>query len=149
MTLDDDNENLRRIPLLAIFEPGALTALAFSAETRLLRAGDTLFRRGEASDGGYILMTGSVALDLHDDGRPAEKILRPWALIGEIALVAASTRPITAIAREPTTVLKISRGLFHQVLEQHPITAARTRDFFRTRLLEFAEGMKLDAEGSA
>jgi CRP-like cAMP-binding protein len=146
MTLDDDIVNLTRIPLFANFEPGALRMLAFTSETRLLRAGDTLFRRGEASDGGYVLTIGSIALDRHDDGRPAEKILRPWTLLGEVALVAASTRPVTAIAREPTTVLKIGRGLFHQTLEQHPLTAARARDFFRTRLMEFAEDMKFDDE---
>lgn len=145
MTLDDDIDNLTRIPLFAIFEPGALQTLAVSAETRLLRAGDTLFRRGEASDGGYILCIGSIALDPHDDGRPADRILRPWTLIGEVALVAPSTRPANALAREPTTVLKISRALFHQVLEQHPLTAARVRDFFRRRLLEFADSLEFDA----
>jgi CRP-like cAMP-binding protein len=108
-----------------------------ASETRLLRAGDALFRRGEESDGGYILTIGSIALATHDDGRPPAQVLRPWALIGEIALVAPSLRPVTAMALEPTTVLKIGRALFLQILEQHPATAARTRDFFRDRLLDF------------
>ena len=54
MTLDDDIDNLARIPLFSIFEPNALRMLALSTETRLLRAGDVLFRRGEMSDGGYV-----------------------------------------------------------------------------------------------
>ncbi|WP_442754375.1 cyclic nucleotide-binding domain-containing protein [Methylocystis sp. JAN1] len=138
MTLDDDIDNLTRIPLFAIFETGALRNLAFASETGLLRAGDILFRRGEESDGGYILTMGSVALTTHDDGRPANHVLRPWALIGEMALVAPSLRPVTALALEPTTVLKINRTIFHQILEQHPATAARARDFFRQRLVDFA-----------
>lgn len=137
MALDDDIDNLTRIPLFAIFEESALRMVAFSSETRLLRAGDTLYRRGEPSDGGYILSAGSIALELHEDGRPAEHILRPWAVLGETALIAPTIHPATAIAREPTTVLKLSRALFHQVLEQHPLTAARTRDFFRDRLIDF------------
>ena len=137
MTLDDDIDNLTRIPLFAIFETGALRMVAFSSETRLLRAGDNLFRRGEESDGGYILTMGAVALSTHDDGRPPSHVLRPWALIGETALVAPSLRPVTARAFEPTTVLKIGRTLFHQILEQHPVTAARARDFFRERLVDF------------
>jgi len=140
MTLDDDISNLTRIPLFAIFEPGALRMLAFSSEARLLRTGDMLFRRGETSDGGFILTMGSVALDPYDDGRPPMQILRPWALIGEMALLAPLTRPVTAMAREPTTVLRTSRTLFHQILERHPLTAARTRDFFRDRLVDFAHG---------
>lgn len=137
MTLDDDIDNLTRIPLFAIFEPGALRMLAFSSETRLLRAGDQLFQKGEESDGGYILTMGSVALATHDDGRPPAHVLRPWALIGEIALVSPSRRPVTARALEPSTVLRIGRTLFHQILEQHPGTAARARDFFRERLVDF------------
>jgi CRP-like cAMP-binding protein len=137
MALDQDIDNIARIPLFAIFEENALRMVAFSSETRLLRAGDALFRRGEPSDGGYILSAGSVALLLHDDGRPAEHVLRPWAILGETALVAQTIHPATAVAREPTTILKLSRGVFHQILEQHPLTAARLRDFVRDRLIDF------------
>lgn len=136
MTLDDELDNLRRIPLFAIFETAALQMLAFSSETRLLRAGDILFERGQESDGGFILILGSVGLS-PDGARMPARVLRPWALIGEMALVAPSLRPVTARALEPTTVLRIGRPLFHQLLEQNPATAARVRDFFRDRLVDF------------
>lgn len=138
VTLDDDIENLERIPLFATFEPAALRMLAFSAETRLLHPGDVLFRRGEASDGGYILTMGSIGLDPHDDGRPPEVAVAPWTLIGETALAAPTTRPSTAVASEPSTVLRVGRPLFLQILEQHPATAARAREYFRSRLVDFA-----------
>jgi CRP-like cAMP-binding protein len=146
MARDDDLENLMRIPLFAAFEPEALRMLAFNGETRLLRAGDRLFRRGEESDGGYVLTNGSIALETHDDGRPAEKILRPWTLLGETALIAATARPVTATAREPSTVLKVSRGLFHQILEQHPLTAARVRGLVKERLRDFTRELTLEAK---
>lgn len=149
MALDDDIDNLTRIPLFAIFEASALRMLAFSSETRLLRAGDILFRRGEPSEGGYILSAGSIALELHDDGRPPAHILRPWAVLGETALVAPSIRPTTAVAREPSTVLRITRTQFHQILEQHPVTASRARDFFRDRLIDFTRNAAVNSEKSA
>jgi len=65
--------------------------------------------------------------------------------LGETALVAATSRPMTAFAREPSTVLKISRTLFHQILEKHPATAARVRALFQDRLTQFAAGLKIDA----
>lgn len=142
MTLDDDIENLGRIPLFATFEPSALRMLAFSAETRLLHPGDVLFRRGEASDGGFILTMGAIGLDPRSDGfgdgRPPQVTLAPWTLIGETALVAPTTRPSTAVASEPSTVLRVGRPLFLQILEQHPATAARAREYFRSRLVDFA-----------
>jgi CRP-like cAMP-binding protein len=148
MTLDDDIANLSRIPLFAIFEPSALRMLALSAEARLLRAGDVLFRRGETSDGGYVLTMGSIVLESHNQRRPRSLIIRPWTLIGETALVASSTRPAAAVAREPATVLKILRPTFHVILEQHPATAARARDFFRRRLLHFIREAGVDESTS-
>jgi CRP-like cAMP-binding protein len=148
MTLDDDIDNLARIPLFSNFEPNALRMLALSTETRLLRAGDVLFRRGEMSDGGYVLTLGAIALTAANDGRPQAKIVRPWTLIGETALLAPSTRPAAAIAQEPAKVLKILRPLFHLVLEQHPATAARVRDFFRCRLLDFIHDIGAEASAS-
>jgi len=139
MALESDVNKLCEIELFQSFEPEALRLFAFGAEMRLLRSGDTLFRRGEPSDGGYILMSGSIAIAIADDGRPSEKIVRPIALIGEVALMASTTRPATAIAREPTTVLKAPRALFHRVLEEYPITASRVRTFLAARLKDLAQ----------
>lgn len=149
MTPDDAIENLARIPLFAIFEPNALHMLARSTDARLLRTGEVLFQRGETSDGGYVLAAGSIALDLHNGGRPPSIVVRPWTLIGEAALIAPSTRPATAIARETTMALKILRPLFHLILEQHPATAARVRELFRRRLLEFIRNAGVEASAYA
>ena len=47
MALDDDMTLLARQPLLSLMERDALRLLAFAAESRILRAGDVLFRAGE------------------------------------------------------------------------------------------------------
>ncbi len=144
MALHSELNELKRIELFAAFETDALRALIFSAETRLLRGGDVLYRRGEAADGGYILENGSIAIETGEPGPPADKIIKPVALLGEVALIAATTRPVTALAREPSTVLKIQRTLFHRILEKYPTTAAQVRKLFKDRLVKFAQGMKFD-----
>jgi len=146
MARDTELDELLKIELFAALEAEALRAVVFGAEMRLLRAGDTLFRKGEAADCGYLLTKGSIALEAGEPGRPADRILQPVVLLGEIALIAATTRPMTALAREPTTVLKISRALFHQTLEKFPATAARVRQLFKDRLANFVTGLKLEAE---
>jgi CRP-like cAMP-binding protein len=60
MAPDDYTEALKLIPLFDAMEPQALRSLVFGGETRLLRAGETLFRRGEASDCGFVLTSGSI-----------------------------------------------------------------------------------------
>jgi CRP-like cAMP-binding protein len=139
MALVDDVRDLARNTTLRDLDPEALRLIAFSAETRILRAGDVLFERGDISDGGYVVLSGSIALAA--DGEPA--IARPPMLIGDTALIASTQRPATATAQEPTTVLKISRTLFHRVLAEYPDSAVRLRQTLAARLI--ALGQDLDA----
>ena len=71
MSLEDDMALLATRALLAGMERDALRLLAFAAETRQLRAGDVLFRKGDVSDGGYVVASGAIAMieDDDDDGR--------------------------------------------------------------------------------
>src|ERR1700724_526928 len=137
MGLEDDVSQLARIPALAVIEPEALRLIAFSAETRILRAGDVLFRRDEISNDGFVVLAGSIAMDASGDGAVTARIVRPPGLIGDLALLTQTRRPATAIAREPSTVLRISRLLFRRVLHEFPDSAERLRQSLRARLLPF------------
>jgi CRP-like cAMP-binding protein len=139
MALDDDARALAAHPTLAALEPEALRMLAFSAETRILRAGDVLFRRDDPSDGGFFILSGAIALDIADNGGQAARILGPGTLIGDIALITKTRRPATAMAREPSSVLKITRPLFHRILNEHPRSAVRVRQVIAERLRGFTQ----------
>jgi CRP-like cAMP-binding protein len=133
MSLEDDMALLSRVAMLADMDRDALRLLAFAAESRQLRAGDVLFRKGDVSDGGYVVAQGSIAL-IEDDTKTADAIIGPGALIGEIALISETKRPATAIAREPTTVLRLSRGMFRRTMEEYPELAQRLAADLRHRI---------------
>ncbi|MGH6868490.1 MAG: cyclic nucleotide-binding domain-containing protein [Methylocella sp.] len=137
MGLEDDIGKLARIPAFAGIEPEALRLIAFSAETRILRAGDVLFRRDEISNDGFVVLAGSIAMDASGDGAVTARIVRPPGLIGDLALLTETRRPATAIAREPSTVLRISRLLFRRALQEFPDSAERLRQSLRASLLQF------------
>src|ERR1700760_3978953 len=101
MARDDDLHDLTRHPIFAVLEPEALRFIALSAGQRILRSGEILFSRDEPSDGGYFLRSGCVVLEGAASAR-SEKVIRPPALIGEMALIAPTRRPATAVAREPS-----------------------------------------------
>ncbi|WP_376985036.1 cyclic nucleotide-binding domain-containing protein [Bosea sp. R86505] len=139
MALDDDIALLARQPLLGLMERDALRLVAFAAESRILRAGDVLFRVGEPSDGAVLVISGAVALDSREDGQPAQEIVGPGALIGEMALFTAVARPVTAIAREPTQVMRLSRSVMRRVLAESPASAEAVAAAISDRLRGFVD----------
>lgn len=137
MALDDDIALLARQPLLSLMERDALRLVAFAAESRILRAGDVLFRVGEPSDGALLIVSGAVALNSREDGGPADEIVGAGALIGEMALFTSVARPVTAIAREPTQVMRLSRSVMRRVLAESPASAEAVAAAISERLRGF------------
>jgi CRP-like cAMP-binding protein len=140
MALDEDLRNLARNPTLAALEPEALRRLALAAMPRSLRAGDILFRRDEASDGGFLLCSGSIAID-RSGYHSAARIVYPPALIGEMALITPTRRPATAVAHEPSSVLEIPREIFQRTLSESPRSAERLWRLVATRLRSFVDDL--------
>ena len=136
MGLEDDVGKLARNPTFAAIDPEALRLIAFSADRRVLRAGDVLFRRDEISNDGFVVLTGSIAVDPSGHGAATARIVRPPGLIGDLALITQTRRPATAIAREPSTVLRISRQLFHRVLYEFPDSAKRLQQSMSASLIQ-------------
>jgi CRP-like cAMP-binding protein len=149
MALEADVRHLSRIPTFAVLDFDALRLLAVGAETVTLRRGEVLFRRDEASDGGFVLISGAIALDPGEFGQ-GEQLVRPPTLIGDMALITKTRRPATAIAREPSTLLKISRQLFHRMLNDSPTSAERLKRILSDQLLAFMrdlDGIMRNEEG--
>jgi CRP-like cAMP-binding protein len=140
VSLEDDIALLTRVPFLAGMDREALRLLAFAAETRHLEAGESLFKKGEASDGGYVVAKGGLAL-VEDDQRTADAVVGPGALIGEVALISETKRPATAVAREPTTVLRLSRAAFRRTLEEYPDMAQRMARDLRERVASLSRDL--------
>ncbi|MGX1744378.1 cyclic nucleotide-binding domain-containing protein [Bosea sp. NPDC055353] len=137
MALDEDMALLARQPLLSLMERDALRLLAFAAESRILRAGDVLFRAGEPSDGAVLVVSGVVALTVQDDGQPASEVVGAGAMIGELALFTSVPRQVTAIAREPTQVMRLPRSVMRRVLGESPDSAEAIAAAIGARLQGF------------
>mgnify|MGYP000104575167 CR=1 FL=1 len=119
MSLDSDIRLLGRVRLFAGFGPDHLRLLAFGAEARTLGVGTRLYQQDSLSDGGYVIVRGNIDLmsGLNDSLVSANG---PGTLIGEMALISETMNAATAVATENTEVLKISRALFHRMLNEYP-----------------------------
>jgi len=144
MALEDDIKLFAQIPIFRLLEPDALRLLAFSAETKLLRAGDVLCAAPAQLEGGYLVVKGSVAIFGNREalGEPS-KIIQSPGLIGELAMIARTDSAGSIIAREPTTLLRVSRAMFHRVLGEYPRSAEAVRRMVGERLSSISSELSL------
>ncbi|PYE88931.1 cyclic nucleotide-binding domain-containing protein [Phyllobacterium leguminum] len=125
MALDDDIRILGTVGLFESFTPEQLRLLAFGAERLVLRAGRELFREDQSADCAYVVISGSITLFREtNDGRIPLRSVEPGAMLGEMALLTQTTRPTGAVAEVETEVIRISRSVFHRILEEYPQAAA-------------------------
>jgi len=134
MSLEDDIAFFERVPTFAALGPQALHILAIGAETKQLPSGAVLFYAGELADGGYVVQHGALRLETGTFPEGQEVIAGPGTLVGELALLTDTVCASTAIAKEPTTVIRISRSLFRKMLEGYPEAAAKLRATIAARM---------------
>lgn len=121
MTLKQDVEALRNIPLFAKIEPSKLKLLAFTSEHIEFQPGDALCREGEPGDAAYILLEGSADV-LVTTPRGAMKVanLHQNDIVGEIAVLCDVPRTATVEAATRLVTLRISKDSFFNLVNQFP-----------------------------
>ena len=152
MAIEDDIAFFEKVPTLAALGKQALRVLAIGAETRQLQSGAVLFYAGELADGGYIIQEGSLTLEPAGPTAGTEYSVGPGTLLGELALLTDTVSPVTAIAREPTVLIRISRSLFRKMMEGYPDAAAKLQSMMAARMETWARELadvqrKLDKIG--
>jgi CRP-like cAMP-binding protein len=143
VTIEDDIAFFERVPTLNLLGRAALRILAIGSESRLVHAGEVLFHAGDAADSAYVIQEGSFGLLPQRAEGEAEEIVAPrGALLGEMAMITPTKRLATATALEPSTVIRISRGLFLKMLEGYPDTARKLRDSMASRADQWTREME-------
>src|SRR5436190_16870551 len=127
MSIEDDIAFLERIPSLRLLGRDALRILAIGAESRIIHEGISLFGEGEDADCAYVVQEGAFDL-VAEKGATPPSVAGPGTLIDELALFTDAKRTTGAVAREPSTVVRIPRQLFLKMLEGYPDAARRMRD---------------------
>lgn len=118
---------LAELPLFRGLDKAAIERLAQMCEERALRKDESLFRQGDAPDGLYVVMTGSIAVFRDTVGKPVQLIARKrtgdW--FGEMGLVEDSPRSASARATEPSRLLRMPRASLLRFLDEHPTLALK------------------------
>ncbi|WP_337269399.1 cyclic nucleotide-binding domain-containing protein [Oryzifoliimicrobium ureilyticus] len=125
MALADDINLLAQIPLFSGMSDDQLRLIAFGADRRFVPEGQLLFREGSPAESAYVVVDGQIELSrLNRSGDSVvDMVVGRGALLSELALITFVERKYTALAVRDCGVLRLTRPLFHRLIEEYPSTA--------------------------
>lgn len=143
MSIHDDVEALRRIPLFTKVEPSKLKLMAFASERASYQPGEILFNQGDLADAAYIILDGTADVMVNTPGGPLKVAeMGRDAFVGEIGILCDIPRTATIIAREPLTTLKITKELFFRMITDFPSIAIEVMRVLAQRLEHTTEQLR-------
>src|SRR5712692_7661195 len=115
-------DTLRTIPLFSALSREDIAKVLGKLEERSFAAGTTIFSQGEKGDSFYFIQTGAVQVVLEGAGGRKESIavFGPQDCFGEMALLSGEPRSATIITVKETTVWRLSREAWDELIEKHP-----------------------------
>lgn len=143
MSMKEEVEVLRNIPLFAKLEPAKLKLLAFTSERLTFDPGQPLFQQGDAGDAAYIVMEGAADVLIETPKGPVKVAnLGRNAIVGEIAILCDVPRTATVVAQERTVTLKINKDTFFRLVNEFPQMAVEIMRELARRLEKTNEQLR-------
>src|SRR5215813_4551914 len=115
-------DTLRTIPLFSALSREDIAKVLGRLEEKSFPAGTTIFSQGEKGDSFYFIQSGAVQVVLESAGGRKENIavFGPQDCFGEMALLSGEPRSATIITVKDTTVWRLSREAWDELIEKHP-----------------------------
>ena len=111
---------LTQSPLFRNLDESERVQILIIGQVRSYKANEVLFREGDAGDGLYVVMKGSVRISKRSPtGEEALAVLEPPAFFGEMALIDFSARAADAIANEDSDLFFIPLQELRSVIDAY------------------------------
>lgn len=148
MSLDQEVEMMRQIPLFARIAPAMQKLLCFGSERLTYDPGQVLVKIGDMADAAYVIIEGNAEVTVPGSQGPVVvSHVGKNDVIGEIAIFVDLPRTATVTATTRVEVLRISKDLFINVVRQNPEAAIELIRVFALRLVNTTQ--KLIAASAA
>lgn len=117
---------LTQSPLFRNLDEPERVQILIIGQVRPVKAGDVIFREGDAGDGLFVVMKGSVRISKQcPTGEEALAILEPPAFFGEMALIDLAARAADAIANEDSELFFVPLAELQSVIDAYPKLALK------------------------
>jgi CRP-like cAMP-binding protein len=114
-----------------VFKPNFLGLFKSEENPTTLKAGETLFRKGDNASCMYVVLSGQLRIG---DGNKIYEELGPGGLVGEMALIDHATRAATVTAIADCTLAPIDERRFLFLTQQTPTFALNVMRILSQRL---------------
>ena len=120
MSIDQEVDILRKIPLFANIDPAKLKLMCFASQRMTFKAGQSLCDQGEAGDSAFIIIEGDADVVVHNNGPLVVAKVGKNDIIGEIAILCDVPRTASVVATSELTALEITKDLFFRMVTDFP-----------------------------
>jgi CRP-like cAMP-binding protein len=135
MSLKQEFELLRRVPMFAEIEPAKLKLLAFMSERVGFDPGKPLMRQGDPADAAYLIIDGYAEVVLETSGGPViVATLGANEFVGDMGILGNVPRTATVRAKDRVIALRISKEPFMRMVREFPSMAVAIMQELAERL---------------
>jgi CRP/FNR family transcriptional regulator, cyclic AMP receptor protein len=121
MSLKQEFELLRRVPIFAEIEPAKLKLLAFMSERVGFDPGKRLMQQGEPADAAYLIIEGHAEVIAETPAGPVIlATVGPNEIVGEMGILCNAPRNATICAKDRLIALRISKEPFMRMVREFP-----------------------------
>ena len=143
MSLDQEVDALRKVPLFSNIEPARLKLMAFASERLTFKEGERLFAQGDAGDAAYIILEGSAEVLVRSDGHEIRvATIKKNEIVGEIAILCDVPRTASVAAVEKLVTLKLTKELFLRMAREFPDMALEIMRVLAHRLEQSTSALR-------
>jgi CRP/FNR family transcriptional regulator, cyclic AMP receptor protein len=150
VSLNEEVELLRRIPMFAKIDPPKLKLLAFASERLTFEADQELFHQGDMADAAYIIIDGAAEVLIETPRGPLQvATVGINDFVGEIGIICDVPRTATVRATTRLTTLRITKDLFFRMITDFPAMAIEIMRVLAHRLEHTTQQLREVSAGSA
>ena len=121
MSLKQEFELLRRVPIFADIEPSRLKLLAFMSERVGYDPGRIVVRQGDSADAAYLIIDGHAEVIAETPAGPVIlATLGANETVGEMGILCNTPRNATVRAKDRLIALRISKEPFMRMVREFP-----------------------------
>lgn len=121
-SVDNTHKILSHLPLFQALKPEQLQRIADGTRELRLEKGDTLFRKGDPSDGFYVVIFGQIKLAIGSaqGNEKVVEIIGQRQSFGEAMMFLDRSYPVTAVALADSLLLHVKRSDVEHLLNSDP-----------------------------